>query len=101
MRKKIKIVITYSDLDKYYEVFEKMDVKANEFCPTTEELYQLIVPKIYDYILFLLWIDETGIETEENKQDRLNVRKIIKEYLTVCDEKDLGKELKNNTKGKL
>ena len=75
-----KIVCTYDDYDKFLEVFQKMNFKALDYAPTKSEMINTIIPNIENYLLFLLWIDETGNTTEDNKE----VRDLIRKTLISC-----------------
>lgn len=75
---KIKIRCSYDDYDKYVELFHKMNYKANDYVPEYKDFINVILPKLPEYIIMLMWIDETGENTEEN----IEIRKMIRQILT-------------------
>ena len=82
-----KIVCTYEDYNKYAEVFEHMSFKALEYVPDLETIKKIIVPNLPEYILFLLWIDETGYETKENAKIRRLLKQIIYKNFEIVHSK--------------
>ncbi len=81
----MQIVCSYDDYDHLEEIIQKMIFKADEYVPTMEELKKEIEPNIEEYIKFLLWIDITGIKTEENELERKEVRRLLREYFVLVE----------------
>lgn len=65
-----KIVCTYEDYDKMCEKFRIMRFQAEDYAPTLWDFSEYIEKNPAKYIDFLIWIDVTGITTEENKEAR-------------------------------
>ena len=76
-----EIKCTYEVYEKYCKAFQEMKDKAGSYTPTENEIYQRIYPELEKYILFLLWIEMTGYDTEENKKNRQIICTILKEEL--------------------
>lgn len=72
-----KIVCTYEDYDKMCEKFRIMRFQAEDYAPTLWDFSEYIEKNPAKYIDFLIWIDVTGITTEENKEARKMVRKFL------------------------
>lgn len=81
----MRIVCSYDDYDHLEEIIQKMIFKADEYVPTMEELKKEIEPNIGEYIKFLLWIDITGIKTEENELERKEIQRLLREYLVLVE----------------
>ena len=67
-------------MDKTFAIIDKMNFPAFEYCPTIEEL-KLIVQNPEKYAPFLMWIDETGYDTEENQEARAIIRAYLNNYV--------------------
>ena len=80
-----KIVCTYEDYDKMCEKFRIMRFQAEDYAPTLWDFSEYIEKNPAKYIDFLIWIDVTGITTEENKEARKMVRKFLCENLVLVD----------------
>lgn len=80
-----KIICTYDDYDKYIELFQKMNFKAMDYVPEKKELLNLIFPNLQKFIVLLMWIDETGYETEENKECRTLIRRALTSNLELVE----------------
>lgn len=78
------INITEEQLSNMYKIFDNMDLKANDYVPKKDELDE-IMDNLVEYMKFLMWIEETGYETEENKDMRARINKIIKDELNITD----------------
>lgn len=63
-------------------IMEKMNFRALDYVPTKEEMEKEILPNIKLYFSFLLWIELTGYETEENKKNKRTDSKAS--YVGVC-----------------
>lgn len=81
-----RFIMSTEDYEKFCKSFEQMECKANDYVPTISELKQIIEPNLKEYILFLLWILNTGKATEENKEIRKEIRNIIFENLDIEDD---------------
>lgn len=57
----LNILCTYESFEECYEVFEGMNFKANDYVPSFQILYDVILPDLRKYIKYLMWIDETGV----------------------------------------
>ena len=80
-----KIVCTYEDYDKMCEKFRIMRFQAEDYAPTLWDFSEYIEKDPAKYIDFLIWIDVTGITTEENKEARKMVRKFLCKNLVLVD----------------
>lgn len=74
-----RVSIDEATFDKIYDCFDKMEFKAEDFVPTEKELLEMMqnLPK---YMPFLMWIDETGYDMEEDEEQnamRSRIRKLI------------------------
>lgn len=88
-----KIICTYDDYDKYMELFQQMNFKAMDYVPDKKDLVNIIFPNISKFVVLLMWIDETGFETEENKETRALIRKFLTTSLELIEgENDDGDE---------
>ena len=63
-----------------------MEDKAGSYAPTEHEIYQEIYPHLEKYILFILWIDLTGYDTDENKKSRKIIHLILQEELNIVED---------------
>ena len=79
-----EIKCTYEVYEKYCKAFQEMKDKAGS--------YQRIYPELEKYILFLLWIEMTGYDTEENKKNRQIICTILKEELKLVEKEELEEE---------
>lgn len=78
-------------------IMEKMNFRALEYVPTKEEMEKEILPNIKLYFSFLLWIELTGYETEENKKIReLIQRHLMLEYVEQVNGIDGDKQEKQS-----
>ena len=82
---KVKIVCTYDEYDKMEEIFNKMYFKASDYVPTMYDLSERIIPNLSKYVVFLFWIDLTGHDTEENKEIRRMIRKLLTEKVELIE----------------
>ena len=80
-----KITIKDSAYAKLCDNVSAMEYKAGQYCPTAEEL-KIIKTDFRKYFPFLVWIDETVEETEENRQDRTLIRNILQSFVTYVDD---------------
>ena len=80
-----KFVISNRLYEKYCSFFDRMDMKAEGFSPDTEVIRKEVIPNLEDNIIFLMWVDETGFETESNRESRAMVREILKCCLDITD----------------
>lgn len=82
----MEIICTYDEYDRFEKAFHQMDYQAGEYVPDTVELEEEILPNLKKYITFLMWIDTTGVQTEENRYVRKLIHKILLENITLVDE---------------
>lgn len=81
-----KIVCTEEQYNSIYDRIDQMDVLAEEYVPSEEDFVE-ICENLNEYMLFLIWIDETGVSTEDNQEMRKRINRLIKDYLVIkeCD----------------
>lgn len=81
-----KIVCTEEQYNSIYDRIDQMDVLAEEYVPSEEDFVE-ICENLNQYMLFLIWIDETGVSTEDNQEMRKRINRLIKDYLVIkeCD----------------
>lgn len=81
-----KIVCTEEQYNSIYDRIDQMDVLAEEYVPSEEDFVE-ICENLNEYMLFLIWIDETGVSTEDNQGMRKRINRLIKDYLVIkeCD----------------
>lgn len=81
-----KIVCTEEQYNSIYDRIDQMDVLAEEYVPSEEDFVE-ICEYLNEYMLFLIWIDETGVSTEDNQEMRKRINRLIKDYLVIkeCD----------------
>lgn len=82
----MEIICTYDEYDRFEEVFHQMDYQAGEYVPDTVELEEEILPNLKKYITFLMWIDTTGVQNEENRYVRKLIHNILLKNITLVDE---------------
>ena len=76
----------YLKEDTFYALCDEMEdmvYRANDYAPTVDEMLDVVIPHINYFSLLLIWIDETGYDTPENKESRKIVRDILKERLVL------------------
>ena len=78
-----KIKLPWKQFEKYCEIFDKMFFTADTYCPTKEDLIVKAMTDWKNCYLFLLWVQMTGIETEENKEDRQFLNNLLNKYLEI------------------
>ena len=67
-----KIKIRYCDYEEICRRFDWMEIEDCDFyAPSIEELKTILFPNIREnnYLLFLLWIEETGIKQESKSRN--------------------------------
>lgn len=88
------IKINYDQYDEILAIFDSMMFKAYEFMPSFSDLYKIKEELENglgaEYVIFLMWLEETGIETEENKKERHFLKGIIKEHIEITDKKNIA-----------
>ncbi len=77
-----KAYIKNKDFGKFYDFCDSTKFRAGEYVPTKAELKKML-DNIQEYILFLMWIDDTGEVTSENEDEHLIISKILKECLEI------------------
>ena len=80
-----KVQCTFDDYDKCCDLYEHMDYQAADYVPTEAE-FKEIEQHIDIYIKFLIWIDISGYDTEENVKMRKKIRRLLKDRLILVDE---------------
>ena len=81
-----KIQCTYASYDKYMELFQMLNYQANDYVPEINEIINVILPNLPKYIVMLMWIDETGYDTDENIESRKLIRKILMSSLELIED---------------
>ena len=81
-----KIHCTYADMEKYYTAFENISFLPYDFTPTMDQLENEICPNIEQYVVFLLWIDEMGVRTQENELEHNEISNILKHCLILLED---------------
>lgn len=87
-----KIRCTFDDYDQICDIVGRMYFRANEYTPTMEELRNIVEPRFEKYMLFLIWIDETGETTDLNRGERAEIRRILNRNLVLYDPEDEEEE---------
>lgn len=77
------IRISEVDFDKFIDVFNRGKVRADSYCPTPDECDDILLKNLSKYIPFMLWIEETGYETEENAENRKYLRHLLYSRMLV------------------
>lgn len=80
-----KILCTDKQYNSIYDRIDQMDVYADDYVPSEED-FKEICENLNDYMLFLIWIDETGISTNENEGMRKRINRLIKEHLIIKED---------------
>lgn len=80
-----KVICTEEQFNYLYSLIDLMEYTADEFVPSEEELRE-IGENLAEYMTFLIWIDETGIETKENSAMRKVINKLIREQLVIKED---------------
>ena len=78
-----KFAIMESDYNKFLALFKNMTFKADDFVPTTDEMYDIVLRDPQNYIIYLLWIIHTGYKTEENEKTRSWIRSFLDKNLDI------------------
>lgn len=76
------VVCDEKTFQSMYDVFEKMTFTADDYTPTEIEL-KMLCDDLPRYMPFLLWIEDTGYDTDENIKMRKTIRQIIKNKLRI------------------
>ena len=90
--KPYRIRLTYDEFDEMLEVFDAMDFTAGEFVPSDERISEIkkrfSEGKAKRYLLFLMWIEETGVTIPENKEKRKIISKLLKDFVEIIPVED-------------
>lgn len=78
------ITCTYSQLDDMFETFDQMKHRAEDYVPTEKDM-ETILADLPKYLSFLIWIIETGEETEENETMRKVINRIIRNNMKTVE----------------
>lgn len=78
--------MSFDSYDRFTELFNRMEYRADEYTPTIDELEGPITRHFPKYALFLMWIDETGVVTPENAWPRRIIRGLLTEGLELFSE---------------
>ena len=86
---KIKTVrCSYKQYDKLLAIIEQMQVRADDYAPSVEEINTRVLPNLEKYMAFLIWIDDTGYDTDENVEARQYIKEIVKTSLQLYDNEE-------------
>lgn len=77
----------YETYDRLVDCFSKMKYQAGEYVPDEADMDRYVEHGDGSYMDFLIWIMETGTETEENRFMRRRINAYLREHLTLTDEK--------------
>ena len=77
----------YETYDRLVDSFSKMEYQAEEYVPNEADMDRYVEHGDGSYMDFLIWIMETGTETEENRFMRRRINAYLREHLTLTDEK--------------
>lgn len=80
-----KIIISNRYYEKYCDFFDRMKMRADAYSPDLQVIRNDILPNLEENIVFLMWIDETGFETDYNRESRAAVREILRSCLEITD----------------
>lgn len=80
-----KITISNNDFEDICQKIDTMLYTADSYCPTKDEILFVALEDLPRYLPFLMWVDETGKETPENKKDRKYLRSVLKEYVLIVE----------------
>ena len=80
-----KITISNNDFECICQKIDTMLYTADSYCPTKDEILFIALEDLPRFLPFLMWVDETGKETPENKKDRKYLRSVLKEYVVVIE----------------
>lgn len=78
--------MSFDSYDRFTELFNRMEYRADEYTPTIDELEGPITCYFPKYALFLMWIDETGVTTPDNAWPRRIIRGLLTEGLELFSE---------------
>ena len=79
-----KIQCTFDDYDKFCDMYRTMDYPAADYVPTEKDLKEITL-NVDRYVKFLIWIDVSGYDTEENKKMRKKIRHLLQKVLILVD----------------
>lgn len=82
-----KVICLYDTYDKYMDIFDAMKERAGDYVPSPSDMIT-IKENLPKFIPFLLWIDDTGCETEENREMRHEISRILRECLVITNKGD-------------
>lgn len=77
----------YETYDRLVDCFSNMEYQAGEYVPDEADMDRYVEHGDGSYMDFLIWIMETGVETEENRFMRRRINAYLREHLTLTDEK--------------
>ena len=84
------VIMDSASLETLYKIFDEMDISCGEFCPTEEQIAMLakrVGTEDSKFIFtFLLWVQDQGKETPENKKDRAALTRYISNVLVIPPE---------------
>ena len=74
-----KVAVEEKVFDQKFDCFDKMEFKADEYVPTEKDML-IMLDDLPKYLPFLIWIDETGYDVEDDtgqKSMRDKIRKVV------------------------
>lgn len=81
-----KFTCSFQQFDEICETMQRMDYHAGPYAPAARELMERVEPELEAFILFLLWVNETGFETDENRMPRRIIREILRTHIELYEE---------------
>lgn len=79
-----KVICLYDTYAKYMDIFDGMKERAGDYVPSPTDM-TIIKENIPKFVPFLLWIDDTGYETDENREMRHEISRILRECLIITN----------------
>ena len=85
--------IPYSEYDRFLDIFSRIPNTAEDYVPDEEQL-NLIEKEFQEgtaqkYLPFLLWIEDTGVDTSDNVGRRKRLSQILKTYVEIGPDEEL------------
>ena len=77
-----KVKIKSSDLDNLYEAFDNIETEIGAYVPTQIELKKM-VKDLKKYAVFLLYIDDKGEVTDENRDIHEIISEVIHQFIVI------------------
>ncbi len=85
-----KFTCSFQQFDEFCETMQRIDYHAGPYAPTVRELIERVEPEIETFIMFLLWVNETGFETDENRMPRRMIGEMLRTHIELYEEVGAG-----------